>query len=129
MRCSRWQIGVDNQAEEGCAVAVQRHRQGWQLHHGRHLPFSLKALHGAILPQPWRRGETIYEQTADFLRNLCHYHLAVTGFSGGYFCADVRNLGQSMSKRLPGAPVAEGILAPCVAAGSREVQPCQERRC
>lgn len=47
-----WQIGLDIQTEAVRAVAVQRHRQGWQLRHWWYLPFSAGAFVDNTLSQP-----------------------------------------------------------------------------
>jgi len=52
MLYSGWQIGLDIQAEGIRAVALQWHRQGWQLRHWWHLPLALVANRRGILPQP-----------------------------------------------------------------------------
>lgn len=47
-----WQIGLDIQMEGIRAVAVQRHRQGWQLRHWWHLPFPSEVFVDNLLSQP-----------------------------------------------------------------------------
>lgn len=47
-----WQIGLDIQMEGVRAVAVQWHRQGWQLRHWWYLPVLAGVLADNLLPQP-----------------------------------------------------------------------------
>ena len=47
-----WQIGLDIQREGVRAVAVQWHRQGWELRHWWHFPFSEPLLTDNIFSQP-----------------------------------------------------------------------------
>lgn len=47
-----WQIGLDIQIEGVRAVAVQWHRQGWQLRHWWHFPFSISGLTDPIFASP-----------------------------------------------------------------------------
>ena len=47
-----WQIGLDIQREGVRAVAVQWHRQGWQLRHWWHFPFAVPMFGDNIFSQP-----------------------------------------------------------------------------
>lgn len=70
MMFSGWQVGLDIQTEGVRAVAVQRHRQGWQLRHWWHLRFPTEVFTDNILSQP----AVLFDVLDSWRKQLPHRH-------------------------------------------------------